>query len=178
MVETVMKPAIETIREHPKPLVAAVDGVANGGGCELVLLCDLAVAATDSDFALPEARIGALPPIGLTYGRTSLGKKDIMELALTSDQVSAKRAREMGIVNYVVDSSQVEDVTRELARATTGSSPGSIEAIIDLWVEMEDDLLDEWVDEGLETLVARTQSAEAKEGLQAFLDKESPPWER
>ena len=178
MVETVMKPAIETIREHPKPLVAAVDGVANGGGCELVLLCDLAVAATDSDFALPEARIGALPPIALTYGRTSLGKKAVMELALTGDQVSAKRAREMGIVNYVVDSSQVEDVTRDLARATTGSSPGSIEAIVDLWVDMEDDLLDEWVDEGLETLVARTQSAEAKEGLQAFLDKESPPWER
>jgi enoyl-CoA hydratase/3-hydroxyacyl-CoA dehydrogenase len=178
MVETVMKPAIEAFREHPQPLVAAVDGVANGGGCELVLLCDLAVAATDSEFALPEARIGALPPIALTYGRTSLGKKAVMELALTGDQVSAKRAREMGIVNYVVDSSQVEDVTRELARATTGSSPGSIEAIVDLWVDMEDDLLDEWVDEGLETLVARTQSAEAKEGLQAFLDKESPPWER
>lgn len=178
MVKQTLGPAVQTVREHPKPLVAAVDGVANGGGCELVMLSDLAVASTDSDFALPEAKIGALPPIALTYGRTSLGKKAIMELALTGEQVPANQAEEMGIVNYTVGSSQVEDVVRELIRATTSSSPGSTAAISDIWVGMEDDLLDEWIEEALETLVERTQSAEAKEGLQAFLDKELPPWKQ
>jgi enoyl-CoA hydratase/3-hydroxyacyl-CoA dehydrogenase len=177
MVEGTLGSAVRTMREHPKPLVAAVDGVANGGGCELVLLSDLAVAGEGSDFALPEARIGALPPIGLTYGRTSLGKKDIMELALTGEQLPASRAEEMGIVNYTVGSSQVEDVARELARSTTASGPESVAAIKELWAGMEDDLLDEWFERGLETLVGRSQSAEAKEGLQAFLDKESPSWE-
>ncbi|MFQ3318550.1 MAG: enoyl-CoA hydratase/3-hydroxyacyl-CoA dehydrogenase [Natronomonas sp.] len=178
MVEGTLEPTVQAIRSHPKPLVAAVDGVANGGGCELVMLADLAVASTDSDFALPEARIGALPPIALTYGRTSLGKKAIMELALTGDQLPATWAADNGIVNYAVDGSQVEDIVRELVRSTTGSSPGSIETITDLWVGMEDDLLEEWIEEGLETLTGRTQSAEAREGLQAFVEKESPSWER
>jgi len=178
MIEGSLNPTVQAVRNHPKPLVAAVDGVANGGGCELVMLTDLAVASTDSTFALPEARIGALPPIGITYGRTSLGKKAIMELALTGDQRSATWAADNGIVNYTVEAPQVEDIVRELIRTTTGSSPGSIEAISELWVEMEDDLLDEWFEDGLAKLTERMQSAEAKEGLEAFLDKESPSWER
>lgn len=170
--------AVETILEHPKPLVAAVDGVANGGGCELVLLADLAVAGEGSEFALPEARIGALPPIGLTYGRTSLGKKAIMELALVGDQLPASRAAEMGLVNYAVDGEQVEDVARELARSTTASGPESVATVKELWAGMEADLLEEWFDRSLEALVERTQSAEAEEGLGAFLEKRSPSWER
>jgi len=177
-VRGIIGPAVRTLREHPKPVVAAVDGIANGGGCELVLLSDLAVAAEGSDFALPEARIGALPPIALTYGRTSLGKKAIMELALTGEQVPASRAEEMGIVNRTVESTQTEDVARELARSTTASSPESVTTIKKLWTGMEDDLLDEWFDRTLDTLVERSQSAEAEAGLQAFLDKRSPPWER
>jgi enoyl-CoA hydratase/3-hydroxyacyl-CoA dehydrogenase len=176
-VEGTLGSAVHTLREHPKPVIAAVDGVANGGGCELVLLSDLGVAGEGSDFALPEARIGALPPIGLTYGRTSLGKKAIMELALTGEQLPASRAEEMGIVNHTVGSSQVEDVARELARSTTASGPESVAAIKELWTGMEDDLLDRWFDRALETLVERSQSEEATEGLEAFLDKRSPSWE-
>ncbi|MFC7157155.1 3-hydroxyacyl-CoA dehydrogenase/enoyl-CoA hydratase family protein [Halomarina halobia] len=178
MVEGTLAPTVRALREHPKPVIAAVDGVANGGGCELVLLSDLAVASTGSDFALPEAKIGALPPIGLTYGRTSLGKKAIMELALTGEQLSAREAEEMGVVNYTVESEQVEDVVRELARATTASSPGAVADVKELWIGMEDELLDAWFDRGLDTLVTRSQSAEAEEGLAAFLNKESPSWQR
>lgn len=176
MIDETLAPAVQTLRDHPKPLITAVDGVANGGGCELVLLSDIAVASTDATFALPEARIGALPPIGLTYGATSLGKKAIMELAITGEQLSANRSEEIGLVNYTVDSSQVEDVARELARDATASSPGSIAVMKDLWSEMEDDLLEEWVDRGLDTLVERSQSEEATKGLNAFLNKESPSW--
>jgi enoyl-CoA hydratase/3-hydroxyacyl-CoA dehydrogenase len=178
MAEGTLGATVQTIREHPKPLIAAVDGVANGGGCELVLLSDLAVASTGSDFALPEAKIGALPPIGLTYGRTSLGKKAIMELALTGDQLTAAEAESMGIVNYTVDGSQVADVARELARSTTASGPESIAEMKDLWTGMEDDLLDAWFDDALDRLVERTQSAEADEGLSAFLEKRDPDWKR
>ena len=178
MVEEVLAPTVRTLREHPKPTVAAVDGVANGGGCELVLLCDLAVSAFGSDFALPEAKIGALPPIGLTYGRTSLGKKDIMELALTGEQFSAREAERMGIVNYAVDGAQVTDVARELANATTASGPESTAEMKRLWIGMEDDLLDEWFDRALDTLVERTQSDEAAEGLDAFLSKRTADWQR
>jgi enoyl-CoA hydratase/3-hydroxyacyl-CoA dehydrogenase len=168
---------VETMREHPKPVIAAVDGVANGGGCELVLLSDLAVASEGSDFALPEARIGALPPIALTYGRTSLGKKALMELALTGEQCPASEAESMGVVNHVVDREQVEDVVRELARAMASSGPESVAAIKGLWASMEDDLLDRWFDEAMGALAERVASAEAEEGLSAFLEKRSAEWE-
>ncbi|SEH18074.1 3-hydroxyacyl-CoA dehydrogenase [Natronorubrum sediminis] len=178
MIENVLGPTVETLRNHPKPVIAAVDGVANGGGCELVLLSDLAVASPDSDFALPEAKIGALPPIGLTYGRMSLGKKSIMELALTGDQLTATEAESMGIVNYVVDGDQVADVARELARATTASGPKSVAEMKDFWTTMEDDLLEDWFDNAMGRLVERTQSEEASEGLAAFLEKRDPDWQR
>jgi len=178
MVEGVLAPTVRTLRNHPKPVIAAVDGVANGGGCELVLLSDLAVASSDSDFALPEAKIGALPPIGLTYGRMSLGKKAIMELALTGEQLTATEAESMGIVNHAVDGTQAEDIARELARATTASSPESIAEMKDLWTGMEDDLLDAWFGDAMDRLVERTQSAEAEEGLAAFLEKRDPDWQR
>jgi enoyl-CoA hydratase/3-hydroxyacyl-CoA dehydrogenase len=168
---------VTTMREHPKPVVAAVDGVANGGGCELVLLSDVAVASPESDFALPEARIGALPPIALTYGRTSLGKKALMELALTGEQFPASEAESMGVVNHVVDREQVEDVARELARSTASSGPESVAAIKGLWASMEDDLLDRWFDEAMAALAERVGSAEAEEGLSAFLEKRSAEWE-
>lgn len=178
MVEDVLGPTVETLRNHPKPVIAAVDGVANGGGCELVLLSDLAVASVDSDFALPEAKIGALPPIGLTYGRMSLGKKSIMELALTGDQLTAIEAESIGIVNYAVDGEQIEDVVRELARSTTASGPKSVAEMKDLWTNMEDDLLDAWFGDAMDRLVERTQSKEADEGLAAFLEKRDPDWQR
>ena len=168
---------VATMREHPKPVIAAVEGVANGGGCELVLLSDLAVASRGSDFALPEARIGALPPIALTYGRTSLGKKALMELALTGEQFPANEAAAMGVVNHVVDREQVEDVARELARSTAASGPASVAAIKGLWASMEDDLLDRWFDEAMEALAERVASEEAEEGLSAFLEKRSSEWE-
>ena len=168
---------VATMRDHPKPVVAAVDGVANGGGCELVLLSDLAVASPESDFALPEARIGALPPIALTYGRTSLGKKALLELALTGEQFPASEAGSMGVVNHVVDREQVVDVARELARSTASSGPESVAAIKDLWASMEDDLLDRWFDEAMAELAERVGSEEAEEGLSAFLEKRSPEWE-
>lgn len=178
MVDEVLGPTVQTLRNHPKPVIAAVDGVANGGGCELVLLSDLAVTSTGSDFALPEAKIGALPPIGLTYGRMSLGKKAIMELALTGDQLTATEAESMGIVNYAVSEGQVEDIARELARATTASGPKSVAEMKDLWTNMEDDLLDAWFGDALDRLVDRTQSEEANEGLEAFLNKRDPNWQQ
>jgi enoyl-CoA hydratase/3-hydroxyacyl-CoA dehydrogenase len=168
---------VGTLRDHPKPVIAAVDGVANGGGCELVLLSDLAVASGRSDFALPEARIGALPPIALTYGRTSLGKKALKELVFTGKQFPASEAGAMGVVNHVVGSEQVPDVARELARSTVASGPEAVAAVKDLWGSMEDDLLDRWFDEAMASLAERVSSEEAEEGLSAFLEKRSAAWE-
>ncbi|WP_458189657.1 3-hydroxyacyl-CoA dehydrogenase/enoyl-CoA hydratase family protein [Haladaptatus sp. NG-WS-4] len=178
LVHETLLPAAEALRTHPKPTIAEVDGVATGGGCEIVLLCDLGVAADGSEFGLPEARIGALPPIGLTYGALSLGKKDVLELSLTGNRLDATEAEAAGIVNLTVSDGQVQDVARELARETTATAPGSVAAMKELWTGMEETLLSAWLRNAGERLVQRTQTEEGKRGLEAFLNREEPPWKR
>lgn len=90
------------------PVVAAVNGLAYGGGCELVAGCDLAVAVPEATFALPETRIGAYPPYAVERVGSVLGRKRLMELALTGEPIDAARAREWGLVNRVVAPAELE----------------------------------------------------------------------
>ncbi len=174
----VLGPTVEALRTHPKPTIAVVDGIATGGGCELVLVCDLAVTTPESELGLPEALIGAIPPIAPAYGLSSLRKKDFMELAFTGDRLSGTEATERGLVNYAVDGSQVEDVARELARATTAASPASAVAIKERWNQMETELHESFFDACLEAVAERVQSADGQEGMGAFLEKRPPEWNR
>jgi len=171
-------PTIEELRRHPKPTVAFVDGIATGAGCEMVLLCDLAVAATGSRFGQPEATIGALPPVWLTYGITTASKKDVLHLAMTGDLISAGEAAEVGLVNEAVDAGQAPDVARELARSTTAAAPQSIEIIKDIWVGLEDELFEAWVAYATSELTSLIQTEEGRHGLGAFLEDDTPRWER
>ncbi|TYL37334.1 3-hydroxyacyl-CoA dehydrogenase [Natronococcus pandeyae] len=176
--DEVLLPAIKAFRAHPKPTIALVDGIATGAGCELVLLSDLAVAGDGSRFGQPEGTIGALPPIWLAHGTTSVGKKKLLELATTGDLFTATEAHEMGLLNYAVDSEQAPDVARELARSTTASAPGSIESIKTIWNGVEDDLVDDWLATATDELAERLMSDEGRHGLEAFIEDETPRWER
>lgn len=176
--EEVLGPTVETLRTHSKPTIAVIDGIATGGGCELVVVCDLAVASYESELGLPEALIGAIPPIAPAYGLTSLRKKDFMELAFTGDRLSGAEAAERGLVNYAVDADQVEDVARELADATTAASPASAAAIKGLWNRMETEFHRTLFESYLETVAERVRSADGEEGMGAFLEKRAAEWER
>lgn len=176
--QNVALPAIEAVRTHPKPTIAVVDGIATGAGGEIVLLSDLAVATRGSRMGQPEATIGALPPIWLMYGTTSIGKKKLLEVAMTGDLVSASEAEDMGWVNYAVSRNQEMDVARELARSTTESAPQSIEAIKSVWSGFEADLHGSWMDESVSDLVELLQTQQGREGLSAFLANEDPSWTR
>lgn len=177
-IEETLMPTIEALRHHPKPTIALVDGVATGAGCEITMLSDLAVASEDSQFGQPEATIGAMPPIWLVEGLVGIGKKDVMELALTGDIIEASEAEEIGLVNHVVSAQQIDDVARELARSTTSAAPKSVAAIKELTSGIEDDYYAEWLSTATDELVTLLQSDTGKEGLEAFLEGNSPPWER
>lgn len=176
--EEVAVPVIKKIQNHSKPTISLVDGVATGMGCELVLLSDLAVAGERSRFGQPESTIGALPPIWLTHGITDVGKKKILELAMTGELLPASEAEEIGLINYAVSDDQIDDVARELARSTTASAPGSIESIKDIWTRVEDSLSTAWFDHAIDELTQQVHTEEGRHGLSAFLDNESPRWER
>ncbi len=96
------------------PVIAAVDGPAFGGGCELVAACDLAIATDESTFAIPETHLGAYPPYAAARPVAFGGKKVVTELALTGEPIDATRAATVGLVNQVVEADALEPAVEDL----------------------------------------------------------------
>ncbi|MGC8596756.1 MAG: enoyl-CoA hydratase/isomerase family protein [Thermocladium sp.] len=111
--------AVEAMLNSEKPIIAAVNGLAYGGGCEILLAADIVIASNDSRFAIPEGRIGLIPPIAISIGYTTLGRT-IIDLALTGRELNSDEALRIGLVDYVVSSqeltSKVIDVLDELKK--------------------------------------------------------------
>ena len=111
------------------PVIAAVNGVAYGGGFELVAACDLAVAASDATFALPETRLGLTPGYALDRAVALVGRKRMLELALTGEPIDAATARKWGLVNRVVERSDLRDSVTDLASTVADAPPHAISAV-------------------------------------------------
>ncbi|WP_101295074.1 enoyl-CoA hydratase/isomerase family protein [Halegenticoccus soli] len=110
------------------PVIAAVNGLAYGGGLELVLGCDLAVAVEGATFALPETRIGAYPPYAVERIAAVGGRKRLMELALAGEPIGAERALDWGLVNRVVPESELEPTVEAFVRRIAESPAASVAA--------------------------------------------------
>lgn len=111
------------------PVIAAVNGLAYGGGFELVAVCDLAIAVETAEFALPETRLGLTPGVALDRATALVGRKRLLELALTSEPIDAVTARDWGVINRVVDRSQLRPTTREIANAIADAPPHAVRAV-------------------------------------------------
>src|SRR5699024_2811968 len=113
---------MEAIATHPYPVIAAVNGVAVGGGCELVLVCDLAIAVESARFALPEGRIGAWPTGKVGVLTQEAGRTRANEMAREMTCVAAADAPDYGRVNRVVPDSELEsEVVATVSRIRVGS---------------------------------------------------------
>lgn len=111
------------VERLPVPVVAAVDGPAVGGGCELVAACDLAVATDDATFALPEVHVGAYPPYAVARPGAFGGKQRLLDMALTGDPVDAEAARDRGLVSRVVAPDDLDETVADLVDTVT-DAPG------------------------------------------------------
>ncbi len=165
-------PAVAKIIEIPKPVIAAVNGLAYGGGCEIAMVCDIVVASEDASFALPEVRVGAIPPIALTIGVHVIGRLNVSMMALTGVPLSAGEALRIGLVNMVVPLEKLRETAEELAKNTAMASPLSARTAKKL---LNRGVLEE-ISEALEELIAVSQSEEGKEGCRAFVEKRLPAW--
>lgn len=97
----------KSIEDFPKPIIALVNGFALGGGCELAMACHIRIATENAKFGLPEVNLGLIPGYGGTQRLTQLvGRPKALELAMTGDMVTAKDAKELGLVNHVVATKQ------------------------------------------------------------------------
>ncbi len=163
-----------TILHLQKPLIAAVNGYAYGGGCELVLLSDLAVASEKALFAQPEGRIGAWPMIAATFGPLLLGNKHINELIMLGEPISADKALAMGLVNRVVPPENVMPAAREMASQVMKSSPVSLKIIKETSVKMLGErLYDFWISQ-IRSVKEVSRTEDFVEGAVAFMEKRPP----
>ncbi|MDY6775927.1 MAG: enoyl-CoA hydratase/isomerase family protein [Halobacteria archaeon] len=108
---------LQGIEETGVPVIAAVNGLAYGGGFEIVAACDLAVAAQGASFALPETRIGAYPPYAVERVAEMAGRKRTMEMILTGESIDAETALDWGLVNRVVQKDEIDETVDEFVEA-------------------------------------------------------------
>jgi acetyl-CoA C-acetyltransferase len=164
--------------QREKPVIAAVNGVAMGGGLEIVLACDLAVADPSATFALPEVKVGLFAAAGGLQRLTrQIGEKAAMEMILTGRPVDAEEASGLGIINSVSASGDVMTAARQLAQIIVANSPTSIRTSKRVLAAV--DALDDW-DEALALsngeIVKLMATKDMREGVTAFAQKRKPNW--
>lgn len=164
-------------RRRTKPLIAAVDGPALGGGFEIVLACDLVVASDAAVFGLPEVARGLVPTCaGLFRTPQALPLNLARELVLTGDPIPASRAYAAGFVNVLADSGDARAEAVRLAERICTNAPVAVRASLAAVNEMAA-AVDEAGWESTDTAKrAIAQSEDAVEGVRAFLEKRAPKW--
>ncbi len=164
-------------RRRKKPLIAAVEGPALGGGLEIVLACDLVVASDTARFGLPEVTIGVIPTCGgLFRAPRTLPVNVARQLILTGRPIDAARGYEVGFVNLLTPAGNALEEAVALAQQICTSAPVSVQACLAAVNEMVgagDDVGWQHTDQALSTA---TGSADAREGVAAFLEKRPPVW--
>ena len=168
----------ETIRQVRKPVLAAVAGFAMGGGCELALACDIIVAAESARFALPEIKLAMLPGAGGTQRLPrAIGKAKAMDMCLSARMLDAQEADRYGLVSRVVPDAELLDRTLTLAAQIAGFSLPALMAIKASINRAWESTLTEGILFERHALYERFASADAHEGMHAFLDKRAPAFE-
>lgn len=168
------------ITEAPpvKPLIAAVEGYALAGGFEIVLSCDLVVAATDARFGIPETRVGLLAGAGgLIRLPQRIPVNIAMEAALTGEPFTAEDARQWGLVNRLTEPGGALDGARELALKVAANGPLGVRESKKTIREAPSWPADEVWDRQRTAMTPVFDSEDAKEGAAAFTEKRKPVWQ-
>ena len=169
---------LDAIEQLGKPVIAAINGFALGGGCELAMACTIRLAADSARFGQPEINLGLMPGYAGSQRLPRLvGKGIAMEMLLTGDMVGAQRAYEIGLVNRVVPAAELMTEARALAQTLAAKAPIAVGFIIDAVNQgLEAPFA---VGEYLETSLFGTiaSSEDMREGTKAFLDKRKPVWQ-
>lgn len=160
-----------------KPVIAAVEGYALAGGCEIALSCDMIVASSEAKFGVPEVKRGLVAGAGgLLRLPQRIPYHIAMEIALTGDHYGAERMAELGLVNKVTEPGQALAVARELAHKIAENAPLALAATKRVIVESADWSSEEAWDRQGEIINPVFVSKDAAEGATAFAEKRKPQW--
>ena len=165
-------------RDRKKPVIAAVDGLATAGGCELVLACDMLVATTRSAFGLAEATRNLIAGAGGLFRLPrAIGRAVALEAILTGEPFSAQRAYELGMVNTLVEPNTALEAALDLASRVCKAAPLAVWASRKIVLASETESDQNLIDMTNKEFGAVLASEDTKEGLTAFIEKRPPNWQ-
>jgi enoyl-CoA hydratase/carnithine racemase len=165
-----------TLTRLPRPVIARVHGIATAAGCQLVAMCDLAIAADTATFATPGVNIGlfcSTPAVGVAR---NIGRKRAMEMLLTGEPIDAQTACVWGLVNRVVTPDALDAEVRRWVDLMLSRSPAAIRLGKETFYRQIDRTLDAAYDLASETMARNALLNDAAEGMDAFLQKRRPVW--
>lgn len=162
------------IEDCPKPVIAAVNGYALGGGCELAMACHIRIASTHAKFGQPEVNLGIIPGYGGTQRLTQLvGRGKALELMMTGDMISAEDAKAVGLVNHVVDPEELMPATTSMMGRILSKAPLAVSALIRS-VNAGFEFESAGYEAEAENFAACTATLDFQEGTGAFIEKRKP----
>jgi enoyl-CoA hydratase len=167
----------EMLRLITKPIIAAVNGFALGGGCELAMACDLIIAGDDAKFSQPEIKIGTIPGAGGTQRLTrAIGKSKAMMMVLTGEMIDAKTAYEWGLVAKVIPAQALLQESFELAKVISDRAPVAVRLAKEAVNKSFEASLKDGMDFERRNFYLTFSSLDQKEGMKAFLEKRNPDY--
>ncbi len=165
-----------SVQQLPVPVIAQVEGIATAAGCQLVAMCDLAVAASDARFAVSGVNLGlfcATPSVALSR---NLGRKQAFEMLVTGAFISADEAKARGLVNRVVPAGEVAQAVEALVAAIVGKPRVALAMGKALFYRQLEVGIAAAYDDASQTMACNMMDDSALEGVQAFIDKRPPNW--
>ena len=168
---------MQAIVQLPKPVVAAVQGVATAAGCQLVASCDLAVASEAAAFATPGVDIGLFCSTPMVALSRNVPRKQAMEMLLTGEPVSATTARDIGLVNRVVAAGTERDAAIALAQKVALKSAYTVKLGKAAFYRQAEMNLAEAYRYAAEVMTENMMARDAEEGIGAFIEKRAPKWQ-
>ncbi len=165
-----------TIQRLPLPVIARVQGVATAAGCQLVAMCDLAVASRDAKFAVSGVNLGlfcSTPSVALSR---NLSRKAAFEMLVTGDFISAEQALEKGLVNRVVDAGELDAAVEQLAARIVSKPRVALAMGKALFYRQIDTDIEAAYDDAGHTMACNMMDDSALEGVLAFIEKRAPDW--
>ncbi len=160
--------SFRAIREHPLPVIAAVNGYALGAGLELVMSCDIAIAAENAQLGMPEVKVGLPSVIECALMPSIIGLMRTRELLLTGDNVDAQEALRIGLVNQVVPQAGLMAAVRQMADRLISNGPRALflqKELINRWLNLP---MDEAIEAGIKSLGSAFATDEPQRAIAAF----------
>ncbi len=168
---------MQAIVHCPKPVIAAVDGIATAAGCQLVATCDLAVAGRSSRFATPGVNIGLFCSTPMVAVSRNLPRKKVMEMLLMGEMIDAETAANWGLINRAVDDGTAIDEAMTIAMAIAAKSPATVKIGKEAFYNQLDMPLEDAYRYTTQVMVDNMMHRDAEEGINAFIEKRKPTWQ-